>query len=172
MRAGSKARGYCDEVRKINPQFTDAYLALGVYEYAAGSLPLPVKLFSAIGGVHGSKKRGIEYVSRVAQGGNYERDAARVLLTILYRRERRPLEAARVMEGLAADYPRNYLFELELASMYADANQNERAVAVLKSLLQKADQNDPHYRGMPREAVVKKMQVLQARLSDRRRTAS
>lgn len=158
LRSGNKARGYCDQVRKVDPNFTDAYLMLGVYEYAAGSLPMAAKMFGALGGIHGNKKKGFEYVTRVAQEGKYERNAARVLLAVLYRREKRPLEAAHVLEGLAVDYPRNYLFGIEIASDYADARQPDRAVGVLKTLLAKADQNPSGYRQMPREAVERKMQ--------------
>lgn len=146
LRSGSKARGYCEQVLKLNPKFIDAYLVLGAYEYVTGSLPLPVKLFATIGGLHGSREKGIAYLSRVAQQGKYNRDGARVLLVVLYRREKRALEAARVLEGLLVQYPRNYLFGTELACMYSDAGQPGRAPAVLKTLMQKVDQNTPGYR--------------------------
>jgi len=158
LRSGSKARTYCDQVKKVDPSFTDAYLVLGVYEYAAGSLPMAAKMFGAIGGIHGSKKKGFEYITRVAKEGNYERNSARVVLALLYRREKRPLEAAQVLEGLTADYPRNYLFGIEMASDYADASQPDRAVGVLKTLLAKADLNPASYRLLPREAVERKIQ--------------
>jgi hypothetical protein len=70
-------------VRKLNPNFIDAYLVLGAYEYVTGSLPLPVKLFAAIGGLHGSREKGIAYLRRVAEQGKYNRDGARVLLVVL-----------------------------------------------------------------------------------------
>jgi hypothetical protein len=146
LRSGSKARGYCDQVRKLNSGFIDAYLVLGVYEYVTGSLPLPVRLFAAIGGLHGSREKGIEYLNHVAQQGKYNRDAARVLLVVLYRREKHAPEAVRILEGLLIQYPRNYLFGTELAGMYSDAGQPGRAPPVLKSLLQKVDQNIPGYR--------------------------
>jgi tetratricopeptide (TPR) repeat protein len=170
LRSGSKARSYCDQTLKLDPTFIDAYLVLGVYEYTAGSLPLAVKLM-AMGGLHGSKKKGIEYVSRVAEKGRYDRNAARVLLAVLYRRENRPLEAACALQSLIADYPRNYLFWLELASMYSDAGQPERALDTLKSLLQKADENDPGYRSLPRETVQRKIELIEARRVALRRNA-
>jgi tetratricopeptide (TPR) repeat protein len=170
LRSGSKARSYCDQTQKLDPTFIDAYLVLGVYEYTAGSLPLAVKLM-AMGGLHGSKKKGLEYVSRVADKGRYDRNAARVLLAVLYRRENRPLEAARALQSLIADYPRNYLFWLELASMYSDAGQPERALDTLKRLLQKADENDPGYRSLPRETVQRKIELIEARRVALRRNA-
>lgn len=165
LRNGSRARGYCDQTRKVDPDFTDAYLVLGVYEYTAASLPLPVKLFAAIGGLHGSKKKGIDYVSRVAEEGRYDRDAARVLLAVLYRREKRLLDAARVLEALKADFPENYLYGLELASIYSDCGQPQRSLGILKSLLERADHNQATNRKLPREAVQRRMQFLEARLS-------
>lgn len=167
LRNASEARKYCDQARKLAPEFIDSYLVPGAYEYAMGSLPLPVKLLASIGGVRGSKKKGLEYVARVAEAGKYERESARILLAILYRREKRPLEAARVLETLAAEYPRNYLFGLELASTYSDAGETGRALSVLKNLVQKADQNAAGYRRLPREAVLRKMEVLDGRLAGR-----
>lgn len=172
LRNGSRAQGYCEQARKADPQFIDAYLVLGVYQYATAGLPLPVKLFAAIGGLHGSKKKGIEYVSRVAQEGKYSRDAARVLLVVLYSREKRPLEAAGILEGLIADHPRNYLFGLELASVYSEAGESDRALSVLKNLLEKADQNAAGYRRLPRPAVQRQMEILEARLSVRRNSGT
>jgi tetratricopeptide (TPR) repeat protein len=167
LRNGSRAQAYCDQVRRVDPEFTDAYLVLGVYQYTAASLPLPVKLFAAIGGLHGSKKKGIEYVSRVAEEGRYDRDAARVVLAMLYCREKRPLEAAHLLEALIADYPRNYLYGLELASVYSDAGQPERSLSILKSLLERADQDRAAFGKLPREAVQRKVQILEVRLSTR-----
>jgi hypothetical protein len=161
-RSGSSARGFCEEVRKLDPAFIDAYLVLGIFEYAAGSLSLPVRLLAAVGGLHGSKNKGIEYMTRVARQGNYDRDAARVALAVVSRREKRPNDAAAILETLMMDYPRNYLFGLELASVYTDADRPERALNVLKSLLQGA------YDGFPRATVQMQVEALEERLSSQR----
>jgi len=58
LRNGARAHRYCDQARKMNPELTDAYLVLGVYQYTAASLPLPVKLFAAIGGLQPLGKSG------------------------------------------------------------------------------------------------------------------
>jgi tetratricopeptide (TPR) repeat protein len=162
LRNGSKAREYCEQLRKVNPEFIDAYLVLGVHEYVLGSLPLPVKILAALGGMRGSKQKGEAYVTRVSRQGKWARNEARVLLVILYRREKRPLEAARLLEQLIAEFPRNYVLGLELASMYTDAGQYDRALATFKDLLRKAEENAPGYQRLPREAVKRKIERLQA----------
>ena len=161
LRSGGKARDYCEQLRKANPDFVDAYLVLGVYEYVVGSLPAPVKLLAAIGGLRGSKQKGEAYVERVAREGQYARNDARVLLVLLYRREKRPLEAARMLENLIVDFPRNYVLGLELASMYADAGQRDQALATFKDLVKKADEKAPGYQGLPREAVQHRIEGLE-----------
>lgn len=161
-RSGSSARGFCEEVRKLAPAFIDAYLVLGIFEYATGSLPLPVRLLAAVGGLHGSKNKGIEYMTRVARQGNYDRDAARVALAVASSREKRPKDAAAMLEALMMDYPRNYLFGLELASVYTDADKPERALDVLKSLLRGA------YDSFPRATVQMQVEALERRLASQR----
>jgi tetratricopeptide (TPR) repeat protein len=170
LRDGSKAHSYCAQAQKSEPGFIDAYLILGIYEYAAGCLPLPVRLLA--GGLHGSKKKGIEYVNRVAENGKYDRTAARVLLGVLYRRENRPLEAAGVLQSLIADYPQNYLFSLELASMYSDAGQPELALSTLRSLLQRAEENTSSYRSLPKAAVQRRIELIEARRLPLRRASA
>ena len=161
LRNGSKARDYCEQLRKLNPNFVDAYLVLGVHEYVLGSLPMPVKVLVALGGMRGNKEKGQAWVGRVATEGRLARHEARILLALLYRREKRPLDAARLLEGLLADFPRNYVLGLELASMYLDAGQGDRALATFKDLLRKAEEHAPGYDRLPRDAVKRKIERLQ-----------
>lgn len=161
LRSGGKAREYCEQVRKLDSDFVDAYLVLGVHEYVVGSLPLPVKLLARIGGMHGSKEKGEAYVTKVAREGKQARDDARVLLVILYRREKRPLEAARLLETLMKEFPRNYVLGLELASMYNDAGQYGHALATYKELLKKADEGAPGYQRLPRASVQRRIEKFE-----------
>jgi tetratricopeptide (TPR) repeat protein len=165
LRSGSQARGYCEELRKINPRFIDAYLVLGGFEYVTGSLPWPVKLLAAVGGLHGSKSKGLEYITCVADRGKYDRDAARVLLTVLWRREKRPQQAAQILEALMRDYARNYLFGLELARVYSDADRPDHALTVLKTVMQKGTENGTSHQRLLREIVQMQIDALEAKLS-------
>ena len=75
------------QVLKLDPAFRDAELSIGMYHYIIGSLPLPIKLMASIGGMRGSKKRGLETLERVAKEGRWAQDIARLLLIDLYKRE-------------------------------------------------------------------------------------
>ena len=115
LRSGSASVDRHKEVLKISPDFRDAELTIGLLNYVVGSLPLPVKMLVATMGVRGSKRRGLEALERVSNEGQWARDAARVLLVDLYKREKRWSDAFEMASQLSEKYPRNYLFKLQMA---------------------------------------------------------
>ena len=115
LRDGNDSVDHHREVLKIDPNFIDVGITIGLYEYAVGSLPLPIKVMAGLTGFRGSKKKGLAMIERVASEGNWARDDARTLLIVLYTREKRYPEALAHARELTAKYPRNYLFRLEAA---------------------------------------------------------
>jgi len=115
LRSGSRSVDRHREVVKREPDYRDAELTIGLYNYIVGSLPIGVKLVAGTMGYRGSRKRGLETLERVAKEGKWARDVARVLLVDLYKREKRWNDAANVAGELSTRYPRNYLFKLQIA---------------------------------------------------------
>ena len=115
LKDGSDAVDKHREVIKLDPNYRDAEITIGLYDYTVGSLPLPVKIAAGMFGFRGSKKRGLATLERVAKEGNWIHDEAKTLLIVLYTREKRFGEAAAYARELAAKYPRNYLYRLEAA---------------------------------------------------------
>nr|MDQ3817049.1 hypothetical protein [Acidobacteriota bacterium] len=103
------------EVIKLDPNFHDAELTIGLYDYVVGNLPAPVKLLASIVGTRGSKKRGLLTLQRVATEGRWAQDDAKALLIVLFKREKRYEDALAIARELGTKYPRNYLFKLEAA---------------------------------------------------------
>jgi hypothetical protein len=114
------------QVLKLDPSFHDAEITVGLYDYVVGSLPLPVKIVAGVAGFRGSKKRGLATLERVAKEGHWVRDDAKSLLIVLYTREKRFADVAEVARELAARYPRNYLYRLEIADALVSQAALER----------------------------------------------
>jgi tetratricopeptide (TPR) repeat protein len=114
------------DVLKLDPNFIDAGITVGLYEYVVGSLPLPIKVVAGITGFRGSKKKGLALIERVAREGDWARDDARTLLIVLYTREKRFTDALANARELTAKYPRNYLFRLEAADALVSQAEVER----------------------------------------------
>lgn len=127
------------QVIKLDPQYIDSYLSIGLYEYVIDSLPLGWKFLARLAGLKGSKKRGIEQVELVTQRGKYAADDARVVLIGLYSKQKQPEKALEMITLLATKYPRNYLFGVERAGMLYRLGRADEAARVFTDLLK-----DPH----------------------------
>ncbi|WP_058868388.1 lipopolysaccharide assembly protein LapB [Chloracidobacterium thermophilum] len=130
----NKAVALHREVLKLDPDYADANLSIGLYNYVVGSLPLPVKVIAALGGVRGSKKRGLALVAKAADEGRTAQDAARLLLITLYKREKRYADAMSYLETFTRQYPANYVARLELADTLVRLGRMEEGIARFEEL--------------------------------------
>jgi hypothetical protein len=130
------------QVVKLDPEYFDAYLSIGLYEYVIDSLPGALKFLARLAGLKGSKQKGIEHLELVTKQGKYTADDARVVLLGIYSKENQLERALEIISYMAKQYPKNYLFGVERASMlyrtghaeegaraFADLLKDERAAA-------------------------------------------
>ncbi|HLM23509.1 MAG TPA: hypothetical protein VK274_00570, partial [Pyrinomonadaceae bacterium] len=132
LRDGNDAVNHHREVLKLDPNYIDAQITIGLYEYVVGSLPLPVKILAGATGFRGSRKRGLAMLEQVAKEGRWAQDDAKTVLVLLYRREKRFADVLKLARELSAKYPRNYLLRLEAADALvslAGVKRKEKDVA-------------------------------------------
>jgi tetratricopeptide (TPR) repeat protein len=123
LSSARSANDYAQRLIKLNPQFIDAYLTTGLSEYLVGSLPFYIRWFVHFDGVDGSKTRGIENLQLVARSGHYLRPFAKILLAIVYMREKQLHETQKLLVALTAEYPENPLLRKELAKVSEDVGR-------------------------------------------------
>lgn len=134
-----------DAVLKLDPKYVDCYLIVGVHEYVLGTLTLPLKVLAGLVGIHGSKSKGIKDLEWVGRDGIINSVAARTSLAIFLRREAQYPKALEVIDGLASQYPHNFLFVLEHANLLKDSGQGVRAIAAYQALLWRATAPGGYY---------------------------
>ena len=117
-----RSNSYAQQLLKMNPPCYDAYMTAGLSEYMLGSLPFFIRWFIRFDNVQGSKEQGIKNLQLVAREGHYFRAFAKILLSIIYLREKKPHETERLLAELAHDYPSNPLFRRELAKLTVQAS--------------------------------------------------
>ena len=139
------ARKFHNRVTRLDPSMVDAQLTQGVYEYVVGSLPFGWKMLGLMGGLQGSRARGIAMLNRVASEGSTNRIDATIFLAAIYRREHRSADAICILKPLVALLPRNYLLRLELAEMYGDLADHDAAQDVLNQVEQLRRRHAPGY---------------------------
>jgi hypothetical protein len=119
-----RSNNYAQRLLKVDPKFYDAYLTAGISEYMIGSLPFFIRWFVHFDNIDGNKDHGVERLRLVASQGNYFRPFAKILLSIIGLREKRPQETQQLLTELARDYPENRLFRKELAKINSQLGIN------------------------------------------------
>jgi Tfp pilus assembly protein PilF len=143
FRLATKAKDDESRVLELDPNYVDAKLVVGVYEYVVGALPWPFKLLIGFAGVTGSKSRGMEMLKDDGNRGVITSVEARTVIALFLRREGRYKEAIQVVRGLKSQYPRNYLFYLEEANLRKDGGEGMAAVDAYREIL--TDASRPNY---------------------------
>ncbi|HEY6989494.1 MAG TPA: tRNA epoxyqueuosine(34) reductase QueG [Bryobacteraceae bacterium] len=153
LREATAARRANEKVLEIDPNLIDAHLILGLNQYVVGSLPFYLKLVGFLNGFHGDKEGGIRQLETVAAQGVRDKFDAKVLLAVIYRRERQPGKAIPLLEELAARFPRNYLFLFEQVQMYSDLGDKQSALRVLAEIEKRRRERAPGFATLPVEKV-------------------
>jgi tetratricopeptide (TPR) repeat protein len=143
---GDKARRSHERVNRAYPEFADSLLALGVYDYVAGSVNWFYRFWGVLLGIRGDRKRGIESLERAARESLLLADDARTMLVLLYTRERRYEEAFDILSALRRAYPENYYYPLEQGTLCLAMRRPSDAVSIYREVLAELARN-PAYPG-------------------------
>jgi tetratricopeptide (TPR) repeat protein len=133
-----QARSDNEKVLRLDPRYIDAKLVVGVHQYVAGSLPFGLRMLAGVAGISGSKAKGIDELRDAGANGVITSVEARTALGLFLRREAKYDAAITVTRSLTEEYPRDFLFRLELANLTKDAGRGQAAIAEYQSLLEQA----------------------------------
>jgi len=142
-RQGYAARNDSEQVLKLDPQYADARMAVGIQQFAVASLPGWVRMLVGIMGVGGNKERGLSMLREAAAHGVITSVESRTVISLFLRHDGRYPEALVVQHGLAVQFPHDYLYRLEEANLTKDKGNGPGAIALYKEVL--ADAAKPGY---------------------------
>jgi tetratricopeptide (TPR) repeat protein len=146
---GNQAYDLDHRLLVLNPNYYDAYMSVGLYQYIVGSIPWYFKWLASIAGYHGTKEEGFKYVDIAAGKGEYAKVDAKILQMVLRVYENRPRDALRDAEELHRDFPRNYIFHINIAQILEQLNQSDRAVAEYLDVVRLAEEGKQNYSVLP-----------------------
>jgi tetratricopeptide (TPR) repeat protein len=127
-----------EKALQLEPNYVDAKMVVGVYDYAVGSLPFAFKLLVGFAGIHGSKSAGMALLQDSAARGVITSVESRTAMALFLRREGRYQQALAIDRTLAVDYPRDFLFCLEVANVSKDAGLGLTAIDLYRQLINRA----------------------------------
>ena len=147
-RQGLAARNDSEQALKADPAYADAKMAIGLQQFAVASLPRLLRMMVGIAGVSGNKEKGLDLLRDSAAHGTVTPIESRTALSLFLRHDARYPEAIAVQQGLAAQFPHDYLFHLEVANLTKDAGNGPQAIALYRQIL--TDARRPGYFFEPR----------------------
>jgi hypothetical protein len=151
-RQGFAARGDSEQVLRIDPDYADAKMAIGIQQFAVASLPRFVRLMVGIVGVGGNKEKGLQLLRESAAHGVITAVESRTVLSLFLRHDGRYPESLAVQHSLATEFPHNYLYRLEEANITKDVGNGPGAIERYKAVL--TDAARPGYFTDPRLQMV------------------
>ncbi|HXP85404.1 MAG TPA: hypothetical protein VN841_11830 [Bryobacteraceae bacterium] len=115
LSAMKNSRITAEKLLMVDPTCYDAHLAVGVENYMLSLKAAPMRWFLQLAGAQTDRDQGIERLRITAEKGNYLKPYARLLLAVAALRARDRVEARRLLEELAQQFPHNPLYAEELA---------------------------------------------------------
>jgi hypothetical protein len=116
MKAG---REMAENLLSRNPDYCDAWIAVGVENYMLSVKPAPMRFLLRLGGGQTDRKTGLDKLRVTAAKGRFLAPFARLLLAVAAMRDNNTTTAHSLLSGLAAEFPRNPLYAQELARLGA-----------------------------------------------------
>jgi len=135
LKLSIEAKNDHERVLQLDPEYADAKLVFGIYEYVVGSLPFPVRVLVGAAGISGSKGKGMELLHDAANRGTITSVEARTSMALFLRRDGKYQEAMQIVGTLKNQYPHDFLFCLEEANLRREAGPNMHAEAAYRSLI-------------------------------------
>lgn len=120
---------------KLDPNYYDAYLGLGIYHYSIGSLPKTLKGIISILGFEGDVEKGLREIELAAENGIWQNVEANFFLTQIYPWHMGDfVKAQQILNTLLSKYPNNQIFLYTQGVFYLNDNNVEEALKLFQSI--------------------------------------
>ncbi len=133
--ATKKSESFLNKVIELNPKFYDAYLGLGLYNFALGQIPKAFQWALSLAGMKGDKEKGLKYIKEAMTLGTYSKVEAKFYYAqILSDFFTDYSTASKYMTNLISRYPNNLLFNYSLAVIYIKERKLEQSERILRRI--------------------------------------
>lgn len=134
--SSKKAVNYFEETLKLNPKFYDAYLGLGLFDYAMSFVPDFLKWAVNLTGLSSDKARGFRYIKTAFRKGTLDKTEAAFHLSKIYTDYLAEYDSAStLLQSLILRYPNNTVFIYQYAVNLIKDKKLDRANELLNRVV-------------------------------------
>jgi tetratricopeptide (TPR) repeat protein len=136
LREGLGAYHDDEHVLKLDPNYSDAKLVVGTFQYIVGSLSWWEKSIAFVADMRGNKTKGLAMLRQAVDGGGEESIDASTILALFLAREGHYDEALSLLRRDYAAFPHNFIFGLAVADLLNASGQHDEAIAAYRRLVE------------------------------------
>lgn len=141
--ASKKAVGYYEQTLELNPKYYDAYLGLGLFDYAMSFVPDFLKWAVNLTGLSSDKARGLSYIKTAYRKGHEQTEAAFHLAKI-YTDYLADYDSAYIyIRSAISQYPKNTLFHYQHAVTLIKDKNLDQALEELNIVIRQNNKKIP-----------------------------
>ncbi len=138
--ASKKSYTYLSETLKKDSLIYDAYLGLGLYNFAVGQIPNAFKWTLSLAGIQGNVETGLKYIRLAAIKGNLSKVEAQYYLAQIQSDFFAEYNtSSKYLKSLTYRYPNNLLFKYTYAVLEIKEHNLDAADKILINILRKDD---------------------------------
>lgn len=135
-------RNRLEEAINIEPEFYDAYLPIGLSNFAFAEVPAALKWAANLVGFNSDRELGLQYLQLVSEKGSILKTDAQFYLSQIYSRviiEHQ--EADKILTKLTKNFPKNLLFNYSAAWIKYELNDLSSSEKILRNILTSEGKN-------------------------------
>lgn len=140
-----RAVGRHRAVLEADPEFADAYVVPGAWDYGVATLPRALRALAFLFGVRGDRDRGLDWVTRTSREGLRARWGALWTLAVLRQREKQFDEALAAVRTLGRQFPKNPDYALEEIAVLVSARGFAAAREAAETFLERREEAFGNY---------------------------
>lgn len=151
--SSKNAVSFLEKTLDINPKFYDAYLGLGLFDYAMSFVPEFLKWAVNLTGLTSDKERGLHYIKLAYNKGTSGTTEAAFHLSKIYTDYLADYDSAYYyIQQIIPKYPKNTLFHYQYAVSLIKGKELDRAIQSLNTVIRLNNKRFPqvtalaHYR--------------------------
>jgi hypothetical protein len=135
---------YFEETLKLNPKYYDAYLGLGLFDYAMSFVPDFLKWAVNLTGLSSDKTRGLKYIKIAYHKGINTKTEAAFHLSKIYTDYLAEYDSAySLLSDLVSRYPNNQLFAYQYAVSLIKGKKLDQANSLLTNVIKLKNKKIP-----------------------------
>lgn len=134
--ASKKSESYLSETIELNPNNNDAYLGLGLYNFAFGQIPAGFRWALSLAGITGDKDKALEFIKLAAEKGAITKVEAQYYLSQILSEYLADYDSASdYIEKLVRHYQNNLLFNYSLGVLKIKMRNLDKAEKILRKII-------------------------------------